>query len=60
MDKRGRDALAEGRDAAVTAWVAARPLPGNPYGVKSKRAAYWDWGCEQAARLINQIEGIGA
>ena len=54
-----RIALREGREAAL-APLRGQPAPASPYRKGTKRHTWWTHGAERAARLVKEIEEIGA
>lgn len=51
-----RAALTAGASAMLAHRLMGAPAPVNPFTPTSKRAFYFDWGADRAARFVAQLE----
>jgi hypothetical protein len=54
-----RAAMAHAREAVITHRLRGGPEPVNPHKPTTARARYWNWGVEQAERVVAKLLEIG-
>ena len=54
-----REAKRKGRDARIAARIFGVAAPENPYNRGTKLARYFEYGAQQADRLIDDLMRIG-